>query len=47
VVIGQKKQTDWGWTGLLKIRNTPYPKYAPVKYARDIIGRLNNWVDGW
>jgi len=25
-----------------------HPKYAPVnRYARDIIGCLNNWVDGW
>ncbi|MDA8650630.1 glycosyl hydrolase family 30, partial [Flavobacteriaceae bacterium] len=25
-----------------------HPKYAPAnRYARDIIGCLNNWVDGW
>ena len=25
-----------------------HPKYAPVnRYATDIIGCLNNWVDGW
>ena len=25
-----------------------HPKYSPVyRYARDIIGCLNNWVDGW
>jgi glucosylceramidase len=25
-----------------------HPKYVPVyRYARDIIGCLNNWVDGW
>ena len=25
-----------------------HPKYAPFnRYSRDIIGSLNNWVDGW
>ena len=25
-----------------------HPKYVPVyRYARDIIGCMNNWVDGW
>jgi glucosylceramidase len=31
-----------------KKRQIGAPKYAPVnRYARDIIGCLNNWVDGW
>ena len=31
-----------------KKKNTCIQKYAPAnRYARDIIGCLNNWVDGW
>jgi O-Glycosyl hydrolase family 30. len=37
VMIGAKKKKKY-----------LHPKYAPVnRYARDIIGCLNNWVDGW
>ena len=36
VMIGEKK------------KKYLHPKYAPAnRYARDIIGCLNNWVDGW
>ena len=35
-------------TGHLKKKKYLHPKYAPAnRYARDIIGCLNNWVDGW
>ena len=34
--------------GSLDILKYLHPKYAPAnRYARDIIGCLNNWVDGW
>ena len=48
--IGEKHATDWGYgTWREESRQTYlHPKYAPVnRYARDIIGCLNNWVDGW
>lgn len=44
----QKEATDWGWDWALEKDKHLHPKYAPVnRYARDIIGCLNNWVDGW
>ena len=43
-----KEATDWGWDWASEADKHLHPKYAPVnRYARDIIGCLNNWVDGW
>ena len=43
-----KEATDWGWDWAREEDKYLHPKYAPVnRYARDIIGCLNNWVDGW
>jgi glucosylceramidase len=43
-----KEATDWGWEWAAEDKKYLHPKYAPVfRYARDIIGCLNNWVDGW
>jgi len=43
-----KEATDWGWTWAPEEQKYLHPKYVPVyRYARDIIGCLNNWVDGW
>ena len=43
-----KEATDWGWDWASEKDKYLHPKYAPVnRYARDIIGCLNNWVDGW
>jgi len=44
----EKEATDWGWDWAPEKDKPLHPKYAPVnRYARDIIGCLNNWVDGW
>lgn len=44
----KKEATDWGWDWAAEQDKHLHPKYAPVnRYARDIIGCLNNWVDGW
>ena len=43
-----KEATDWGWDWATPETKHLHPKYVPVyRYARDIIGCLNNWVDGW
>ena len=43
-----KEATDWGWDWASEEEKPLHPKYVPVyRYARDIIGCLNNWVDGW
>jgi glucosylceramidase len=43
-----KEATDWGWDWAPEVDKPFHPKYVPVyRYARDIIGCLNNWVDGW
>ncbi len=43
-----KEATDWGWDWAPEHEKALHPKYVPVyRYARDIIGCLNNWVDGW
>ncbi|QSE96428.1 glycoside hydrolase family 30 protein [Fulvivirga lutea] len=43
-----KEATDWGWDWAPESEKKMHPKYVPVyRYARDIIGCLNNWVDGW
>ena len=44
----EKEATDWGWDWAQEKDKYLHPKYAPVnRYARDIIGCLNNYVDGW
>jgi glucosylceramidase len=44
----KKEATDWGYDWREASKKYLHPKYAPVnRYARDIIGCLNNWVDGW
>lgn len=44
----KKEATDWGWDWAPEDQKHLHPKYAPVnRYATDIIGCLNNWVDGW
>ncbi len=44
----KKEATDWGYDWATDENKHLHPKYAPVnRYARDIIGCLNNWVDGW
>ncbi len=44
----QKEATDWGWDWAPDSLKYLHPKYVPVyRYARDMIGTLNNWVDGW
>lgn len=43
-----KEATDWGWDWAPEDQKQYHPKYVPVyRYARDIIGCLNNWVEGW
>jgi glucosylceramidase len=44
----RKEATDWGFDWREDEKKYLHPKYSPVnRYARDIIGCLNNWVDGW
>ena len=44
----KKEATDWGWDWASEKEKYLHPKYAPVnRYANDIIGCLNNRVDGW
>ena len=44
----KKEATDWGWDWAPENQKYLHPKYVPVyRYARDIIGCLNHWVDGW
>nr|WP_157472275.1 glycoside hydrolase family 30 protein [Neolewinella persica] len=43
-----KEATDWGWDWAPEKQKHLHPKYVPVyRYARDMIGCMNNWVDGW
>ena len=43
-----REATDWGWDWAPDNQKYLHPKYVPVyRYARDIIGCLNNWVGGW
>jgi len=43
-----KEATDWGWDWAPEQDKYLHPKYVPVyRYARNIIGSLNNHVDGW
>jgi glucosylceramidase len=44
----QKEATDWGWDWASPEEKYLHPKYAPVnRYATDMIGCLNHYVDGW
>lgn len=44
----RKEATDWGWDWTSEKEKPLHPKYVPVyRYANDIIGCLNNWVNGW
>jgi glucosylceramidase len=44
----KKEATDWGWDWASEKEKYLHPKYEPTfRYARDMIGCLNNWVDGW
>lgn len=39
---------DWGWKWAPENQKYLHPEYVPVfRYARDIIGCLNHYVDGW
>lgn len=43
-----KEATDWGYDWAPEDKKYLHPKYVPVyRYARDLIGTLNNHVDGW
>jgi len=43
-----KEAKDWGWDWAPLNQKYLHPKYVPVfRYAGDIIGCLNSWVDGW
>lgn len=43
-----KEATDWGWDWAKAEEKYLHPKYVPTfRYARDIIGCLNNHVNGW
>ena len=43
-----KEATDWGWDWAREEDKYLHPKYVPVyRYARDIIGCMNHWVQGW
>ena len=44
----KKEATDWGYYWRQDDQKYLHPKYAPAhRYARDIIGCLNHWVEGW
>lgn len=44
----KQEATDWGWDWAPDEQKHLHPQYTPVfRYARDIIGCLNNWVNGW
>ena len=43
-----KEATDWGYDWAPEEDKKDHPKYVPVyRYARDMIGCMNNWVEGW
>lgn len=43
-----REATDWGYDWAPEHLKKDHPKYVPVyRYARDIIGCMNNWVEGW
>jgi glucosylceramidase len=40
--------TDWGYDWAPEEDKKDHPKYVPVhRYAQDMIGCMNNWVEGW
>lgn len=44
----RKEATDWGFDWAKEEDKYLHPKYVPVyRYARDIIGSMNSWVEGW
>jgi glucosylceramidase len=44
----KEEATDWGWDWASEKEKHLHPRYVPTyRYARDMIGCLNNWVDGW
>lgn len=44
----QRGATDWGYQWAREENKKDHPKYVPAfRYARDIIGCLNNHVTGW
>jgi glucosylceramidase len=44
----KKEATDWGWDWAEEENKHFHPKYVPAfRYARDIIGCMNNHVEGW
>jgi len=44
----ESEAKDWGYTWAPPADKHLHPKYVPVyRYARDIIGCLNSWVEGW
>lgn len=44
----REEATDWGWDWAPQEQKHLHPKYAPAhRYARDIIGCLQNKVHGW
>lgn len=44
----QPNATDWGYDWAPDHEKYLHPKYVPVyRYAEDIIGGLNHWVEGW
>ena len=44
----KEEATDWGWDWAPEDQKHLHPKYAPAhRYARDIIGCLQNNVHGW
>jgi glucosylceramidase len=44
----KEEATDWGWDWAPQEQKYLHPKYVPVhRYARDIIGCLQNSVHGW
>ncbi|MGA1308223.1 MAG: glycoside hydrolase family 30 protein, partial [Candidatus Kapaibacteriota bacterium] len=44
----KEEATDWGWDWAPQEQKYLHPKYVPVhRYARDIIGCLQNNVHGW
>ena len=43
-----REATDWGFYWAVEEDKAKHPPYVPVyRYARDIIGGLNNWLTGW
>jgi len=44
----KKEATDWGYDWAPEKDKHLHPTYVPVyRYARDMIGCMNNWVEGW